>query len=358
MDFGDKGPLNMLSRSSATLLLLIALGLTAGAGAQDETPAPSGTAAARPVSPATVIATVNGEPVTQAQVELYYVQYMAYYGDQLNPDALLSRQPQVETQAYELALKGAIIRQLGAERGLNPSGAAVAAARKQLYDILGVQTEEQLQDILKQRGIPEAEVERFIRTHLINLSLYAAWTRDNPTTITTAMAKIFYERNPELHSRPAQARVRHILLLTTGLGEDEKIRKRNRAQEALRRLREGADFAAVAAEFSDDPSAQNGGDYGWIKAGAADPLVEKAVFSLQPGQISDIVESPYGFHIFKVEEKRPEEALSFDRVKDVLIPQMRYQLEKKKFQDWLDLKLSEADVVVPSLESARPTPAP
>ncbi len=107
-----------------------------------------------------------------------------------------------------------------------------------------------------------------------------------------------------------QVRARHILLSTRPIARDgnpppDKEAVRRKAQEVLRRARAGEDFAALAREFSDDPgSKEKGGDLDFFGRGRMVREFEEAAFALQPGQISDLVETSYGFHIIKVEGRR------------------------------------------------------
>ncbi len=116
-----------------------------------------------------------------------------------------------------------------------------------------------------------------------------------------------------------KAHLRHILLRTNpNLTDTERQAKRTTIQEAQSKIKAGKDFVKIAADYSEDAnSAKKGGDLGWMKEGAVDKNFSAAAFALEPGAVSDIVETPFGYHLIKLEEgptvvTRPLEAAKGD----------------------------------------------
>jgi len=131
------------------------------------------------------------------------------------------------------------------------------------------------------------------------------------TTVTDQDLQRYYDQHRDEFRVPEQVKVSHILIKTPlpapGAKEDEKAvaDARAKAEDVLKQLKAGGEFAQLAEKYSDDPgSAKSGGELGWIGRGRTVPEFEKAAFSLGKGQTSDIVKSSYGFHIIRVEDKQ------------------------------------------------------
>jgi peptidyl-prolyl cis-trans isomerase C len=151
-----------------------------------------------------------------------------------------------------------------------------------------------------------------------------------------ALAEERYRIKPEDFRDPERVRVSHVLVDTKARSDEEA---RARAEEVRRKALAGADFAALAKEFSDDPSAKsNLGDVGFFgrDGGMAKPF-EDAAFALgKPGDISPVVKTQFGYHVIVLHEKRPARQKSFAQVKDELIAQLtaKYvETEKRRYAE-------------------------
>jgi peptidyl-prolyl cis-trans isomerase D len=133
-------------------------------------------------------------------------------------------------------------------------------------------------------------------------------------TVTPQEIESYYTSNAQQFQTPEQVRASHILLKTEGKDE-AAVRKQ--AEDVLKQAKApGADFAALAKKYSeDDGSKANGGDLDYFPKGRMVPEFEQAAFSMQPGQISDLVKSQFGFHIIKVVDKKAAATRSLDEAR-------------------------------------------
>jgi peptidyl-prolyl cis-trans isomerase D len=155
------------------------------------------------------------------------------------------------------------------------------------------------------------------------------------TIVPAADVQRFYNDNIAQYQTPEQIRASHILLNTAGKDE-ATVRKQ--AEDILKQARAGADFAALATKFSEDEGSKvNGGDLDYFGRGRMVPEFETAAFALQPGQISDLVKSQFGFHIIKVVDKKPAVTRTFDEVR----PQIEEQLKAQRTDQQLTARATE-----------------
>jgi peptidyl-prolyl cis-trans isomerase D len=129
--------------------------------------------------------------------------------------------------------------------------------------------------------------------------------------------KVKYQQDIAQYQVPNRVHAQHILFMTVGKPDAEVDEIKKKAEDVLKQAKKGAKFDELAKKYSEDPGTKDkGGDLGWIVQGQTVPEFEKAAFSQQPGSISDLVKTQYGFHIIKVLEKETAHTKPFDQVKD------------------------------------------
>jgi peptidyl-prolyl cis-trans isomerase SurA len=158
--------------------------------------------------------------------------------------------------------------------------------------------------------------------------------------ITDEDVKSYYQSHPKEFEGEDQVHVRHIFLaLSKGASPADEARVLGEAQKVIQRVQAGEDFAKVAREVSQGPSASDGGDLGWLKRGVVQPELERVAFSLAPGRMSQPVKTRAGFHILEVEGRRAGQARPFDEVKEELRDRLvNEQIENYKSQYVSELK--------------------
>ena len=169
------------------------------------------------------------------------------------------------------------------------------------------------------------------------------------TTVTDQDLQAYYDQHRDEYRVPEQVKVSHILIKTPlpapGAKEDEKAvaDARAKAEDILKQLKAGGDFAKLAEKYSDDPgSAKSGGELGWIGRGRTVPEFEKAAFSLGKGQTSDLVKSSYGFHIIHIEDKQQAHLKTLAEVKSEIEEKVKQQKTARATEAAANALLSQA----------------
>lgn len=183
--------------------------------------------------------------------------------------------------------------------------------------------------------------------------------------ITQEMCRKFYEDNPEEFTLPERRKILHLLISTRDMNdpapqlrfkrelpEDAKKEKRKLAESVLARAKRGDDFARLVKEYSDDASSkERGGEYVITRAkdnprAAMMPEIEVAAFGINAGEVSDLIATPYGYHIVKVVEIMPAGKRPFQEVEDEIKKFLEQEEVQKRLPDYFDKLKKEAKVEI------------
>lgn len=200
---------------------------------------------------------------------------------------------------------------------------------------------------LAQQGTPvninDPKEKKAMREQLILFSLESREVR-NAVMVSDADIKTFYERHLTLFMLPEEYRISQILLLSRKAESRKEFRAR--AQEVYDKLKKGGDFDDLALRYSDAPDATRGSALGFIRQGELAPPIERAVAALQPGQVSDLVETAQGIHIIRLEEKKKAQFRPLEEVKTELQGLVFQQKSADRYQRWLTDMKSKAYIEV------------
>lgn len=160
--------------------------------------------------------------------------------------------------------------------------------------------------------------------------------------IDEARLRAAYNASIDKYRTPERVKVRHILIKTTDKPKEEVAKLEAKANDLLKQIRAGADFAELAKKHSDDPgSAAKGGDLDWVTRGQTVQNFENAAFSLKPKEISNVIKTEYGFHILQVLDKEQARVKPFEEVKDQLAAEIRRQAVFDRMQQAMDSARAE-----------------
>ncbi len=280
----------------------------------------------------TPVLKVNGVVLTERDLEESLnriVPAMSFHG-------AMSKEKRDEylPQAKQQMIDDELLYQEAERTGLKVDRKLIHEARKRTIKRLG--GKKQYKAALKNAGLTDGEFRAKIRRRLM-IDKIIELEVTSKSVVSDEEVRRYYEDNKGTFKRPESRRIRHILVsVKPNVTDEEREARRKRAEEALRKIRDGEDMAKVAWDYSDDPYRVKGGDLGLIHQGRLDPQLEAEVFKLGEGELSGVIETIYGYHIARVEEVREPELLGLQDVSQ----KIRNDLGKRKREELREALLS------------------
>lgn len=322
--------------------------------AQDAAPKP---AEARPVALTDPVAVVEGVEIKKADLDQAFASVLASQG---MPPEQASKIPEAQRmQFYRILLDDMIADKIIAKRSTETqvSDEALGKEIERIQKNFG--SEEEMKKQIEASGQTLDKLKENIRTQLRQREWLDAQVKGQDTVGDTE-AEEFYKTNPEKFQRPEQVRASHILVTVEADAKpDTVVAKGKAAQAILDRVKQGEDFATLAGELSEDPSAkQNKGDLDFF---GRDQMVKEfsdAAFGMKKDEVSkEPVRSQFGYHIIKVTDRRNAETIPLDKAKPQVLAFLQRQKKQKAVQDFVKELRTKADVKINFPDAPAPAPA-
>jgi len=304
-----------------------------------------GSAVAQGIYPGDAVR-VNNETISYQRFQGFYVEYrnskgvaIAARGDQLG---LLT---ELRQEAMALLIEQALVAQAAEAAGVEVAPEDIDKAIEELRSVFDSEAGFRMK--LENEGFTEETFKTHI-ARMMKAKRYVDGMRMEAAEVSDADLERYYTENESRLTLPEQIRVRHILITWKPLGkQDDRAFIREQMSPILERARAGEDFAALAREYSDDyATKQAGGDTGLFGRGQMAPAFEEAAFALELGEISDPVETSFGVHIIRLEERREEELLALDDIRDQLRDHVRTEQAEQVVLEEIERLTAAADIKV------------
>lgn len=239
----------------------------------------------------------------------------------------------------------------GKKIGITISDDRVLAALDEIKNTNSL-TDEELIAMLEAESQTLEEYKDTIRDQIL-LSKVISFEIKNRIVVSEKQILRYYENNKKEFWQAGKVKASHILfLMDETLTQTEKNTKEALAEKVLQKIREGVDFVDLAKAYSEDVSADSGGDLGELERGKMVPELERVVFSMREGEVSGIVRSPYGLHIIKVNQISPGRTIGLEDVRSQIVNAERLKRFEKAFDDYV-AKLKENAFIENYLQLAK-----
>jgi peptidyl-prolyl cis-trans isomerase C len=247
--------------------------------------------------------------------------------------------PQQKPQAYRAALQQLIVRELlfaeAMARRVVPDAARIEAAYNEAR--VAYKDDASWEAFLRTKQLtPQTFREELRIKHTVDVLMEQEAAQ--APSVSEHEARAFYDANPASFESGERLRAAHILLrVPADAAPSLKQARLRKAREILGQARAGKDFGALAKAHSEDVgSAGKGGILDAFRRGQLAQSFEEAAFSLAAGQLSDVVETPFGFHVIKLLDRLPSEKLTFEQAKAELMKRLNEQRQQARVQDLVE----------------------
>ena len=285
------------------VLLVAAVSSFAGGGSEAASSAGSSGKNATPIGVADAVATVNGEPIPRAEFDRIVAAQLHQGRFAAEGQVAPERRAAVRQQVLEALITQRVLLQRAAAAGVQVEPEAVDAMIDEV-----------------QRQFPTEQDFRVELEHQIKIERLIDREVDSDVSVTDEEVRAFYDQNPRSFEQGEQVAARHILLTSDTLENEAERAAAGRRLAAIRAdIVAGADFGDMAREHSQGPSGPSGGDLGVFGRGQMVAEFEAVAFDLAVGEVSEVFETAFGFHIVQVTDRIEAVTIGFDEAEPRIV---------------------------------------
>ncbi|MBW2648948.1 MAG: peptidylprolyl isomerase [Deltaproteobacteria bacterium] len=290
--------------------------------------------------PEGTIAVVNGAVITQKDLDTELSMAQQQFADQGQPDD--EQLAEIKKNLFEGLIARKVLYQESQKKGIEVDGATIdkrlASMKKQFPK------EDDFKNMLKKMNLTEDALNAQLREGMAIQKLVEQEVISN-IEISDKNTKDYYDGHMDLFKQPEKIRASHILVKAeSGADESVKAEALKKIKKIQKELKAGGDFAELAKKYSECPSSAKGGDLGYFGRGQMVKPFEEAAFSLKPGEISDITETNFGYHLIKAGDRKPEVITDYKDIKERLSQYLKQMKTKEEVGRYIESLKEKAKI--------------
>jgi peptidyl-prolyl cis-trans isomerase C len=297
--------------------------------------------AAEKKAPEDKVAVVNGVTISKDTYdrELDFFVRRAAPGGQQIPDVQMA---QMKSEVLESLIDRELLFQESKKKGVQVKSDAVSDQLQKIQQ--RYPNKEEFKKLLSNMGLTESDVQAQIARGMAIQELIDKEITEK-IKVSDEETKAFYDKNPQLFQQPEQIKASHILIkVQADAPADQKAEARKKIEDVQQKVKKGEDFATLAKTYSEGPSGPKGGDLGYFRRGQMVKPFEEAAFSLKPDETSEIVETQFGYHLIKVNDKKPAKKMTYTEVKDRLSENLKKQKQDSEANAYIETLRKDAKI--------------
>ncbi len=282
-----------------------------------------------------VVAVVNNDVITESELDSYlrpvYQQMTAEYQGQ----KLMEMVQEARTQLLNQLIEDRLVFQEAGKQDIKVEAAEIDAQIDQIRSQAPKGTD--FEEILREQGLSLSELKDRAKRQIMIRRLHDIEVRSK-IVISPSETEEYYKAHPEQFAVDEAVKIRSMTIRKSEEAEQKGLLD-ELAMSQIKELRQevlaGEDFAELAKKHSQDTRAKEGGLSHWVKHGEMIPEIDKVIFETPTGSVTEVIETPLGYHFFKIEERKESEKKSFEEVREAIQGMLFKKKFQERFNEWL-----------------------
>lgn len=283
-----------------------------------------------------VVAVVNDEAITQSELDILLRPLYQQFRREYKGDELITRLNEARRKLLNQLIEDRLVFQEATKQNIQVDEDEIDERMKEFEKRFKSQL--QMEEALKKEGLIYNNMRERIQRQLVIRRLHDTEIRAK-VAVSPLEVEGYYQNHPEEFTKQERIRLRSITIRKSELAREKGLTD-EAAKKKIEGLRQevkgGKDFATLAKENSEDSNAEQGGLTDWVERGMMIAAIDEVIFKLKPQEVSEIVETPLGYHCFRLEERQDGQKLTLDQSREAVFAKIFEEKAQERYREWME----------------------